>query len=400
MLRPGTFALTALLALLTGIGPFSVDMYLPSLPDIEHGLGATAAQVQLTISSYLVGFAVGGILYGPVSDRYGRKPVLLAAMTLFGLASIACLLSTSIEMLIVARALQSLGGCGAVVIARAVVRDLYSGAQAGRELSRIGAVMALAPVVAPLLGGVLQTAFGWRANFVVLVLFALVALGAVSFLLPETLRKQPDEPFSLAAMARSYGVVGRSAYFLAHMGLSALSFAGLFAWISVSAFVLQNLYGLPPALFAIAFAIGSGGYLVGTWIAAKMVTRLGLARMLGVGSLTQAVGGIAMVLGLALGLHWLFALVLPMAIYLAGMGMVLPQSAAGALTPFPQRAGAASSLLGLVQQSTAAICGAIVGALLGHSAWPMVAGVALAGGATLILWIASRGVRAKPVPER
>ena len=165
MLRPGTFALTALLAALTAVGPLTTDMYLPSLPDIAQRLGASTAQTQLTISSYLIGFAVGQIVYGPVSDRHGRKPVLLAAVVLYCAATLACALATSIEMLIIARAGQALGGSGGIVLARAIVRDLYSGARAGRELSLIGAVMALAPVFAPLVGGVLQTGFGWRSVF-------------------------------------------------------------------------------------------------------------------------------------------------------------------------------------------------------------------------------------------
>ena len=144
-------------------------MYLPSLPDIARLLDATTAQGQLTISSYLVGFAVGQIVYGPLSDRHGRKPVLLGAVALYCVASLACALSTSIDMLIAARFVQALGGSGGIVLARAIVRDLYSGSRAGRELSLIGAVMALAPVLAPIAGGVLQTGFGWRSVFLTLV---------------------------------------------------------------------------------------------------------------------------------------------------------------------------------------------------------------------------------------
>src|SRR5882757_3834526 len=172
MLRAGTFALTALLAALSAIAPLTTDMYLPSLPDIARQLTASIAQVQLTISAYLIGFAVGQIFYGPISDRHGRKPVLLAALALYCAATLVCAVSTSIEMLIVARALQALGGSGAIVLTRAVVRDLYSGARAGRELSVIGSVMALAPVLAPIIGGLLQTRFGWRWIFI-----ALVAVG-------------------------------------------------------------------------------------------------------------------------------------------------------------------------------------------------------------------------------
>jgi len=193
MLRPDTFALTALLAALTAIGPLSTDMYLPSMPDIARQLGASTAQVQLTISSYLIGFAVGQIVYGPVSDRHGRKPVLLAAVALYCAASLACALATSIEMLIAARFAQALGGSGGIVLARAIVRDLYSGARAGRELSVMGAVMALAPVLAPVAGGVLQTGFGWRSVFFALVGGGLIGAALVWPLLPETLAARASE---------------------------------------------------------------------------------------------------------------------------------------------------------------------------------------------------------------
>jgi len=394
VLRPGTFALTVLLAGLSAIGPLT-DMYLPSLPDIARLLHGTTAQAQLTISSYLIGFALGQILYGPLSDRHGRKPVLLGAITLYCCASLACTLATSIHVLIAARALQALGGCGGIVLARAIVRDFYSGARAGRELSLIGSVMALAPVVAPLIGGVLHVAFGWRSTFFTLAAGA-VALGTtVWLLLPETLATRAAEPVSPASMLRSYRVIAREPVFLVYLGLATGSYAGLFAWISASSFVLQDLYGLPPFTFGVAFALGSVGYLVGATIAARLVVRLGLGRTIGIGGAALAAGGLGLVAAVALGLTSAISLVLPMAVYLAGMGMVLPQSIAGAMTPFPERAGAASALLGFVQQSTASLCGAIVGSLLGASAWPLAVAVAFTGCATLLLWASTRALRAR-----
>ena len=395
MLRPGTFALTILLAALSAIGPLTTDMYLPSLPDIARHLDASTAQVQLTISSYLIGFAVGQVFYGPVSDRHGRKPVLLAAVALYCAASLACALSTSIEMLIAARALQAVGGSGGIVLARAIVRDLYSGARAGRELSLIGAVMALAPVLAPLAGGALQTAFGWRSAFFALVASGLFGACVVWLLLPETLAARTPEPVSLSSMLKSYRVVARNPAYLAYLALATTSYAGLFAWISGSSFVLQYLYHLSPFAFGVAFALGSLGFMTGTSLAARLVVRSGLDRTIGLGGCAVSAGGLAMVAALALGLTSAASLVLPMALYLAGLGMVLPQAIAGAMTPFPERAGAASALLGLVQQSVAALCGAAVGALLGSSAWPLAAGVAVMGCATLALWILTRAVRAR-----
>lgn len=395
MLRPGTFALTALLAALTAIGPLSTDMYLPSLPDIARALTASTAQVQLTISAYLIGFAVGQIIYGPISDRHGRKPVLLAALGLYSAATFICALSPSIDVLIAARALQALGGSGCIMVARAIVRDLYSGPRAGRELSVMGSVMALAPVVAPIVGGVLQTAFGWRSVFVTLVIAGVGGAIVIWLVLPETLRQKASEPVSPASMLRSYGIVVRHPAYLSYMALATGSYAGLFAWISGASFVLQNLYGLSPLDFGIAFALSAVGYLTGTNLATRFVMRLGLDRTIGFGCGALAAGGLGMVASVALGFTSAFALVLPVAVYLAGMGMVLPQSVAGAMTPFPERAGAASALFGFVQQSIAAMCGATVGALLGHDAWPVAGAVAFMGVATLLLWAATRGIRGR-----
>jgi DHA1 family bicyclomycin/chloramphenicol resistance-like MFS transporter len=196
-------------------------------------------------------------------------------------------------------------------------------------------------------------------------------------------------------MLKSYRAVARNPAYLAYLALASTSFAGLFAWISGSSFVLQNLYGLSPFNFGVAFAVGSVGYMTGTTLAARLVMRLGIDRTLGVGAGTMTAGGLGMLVAVALGLVSAASLVLPMAIYLAGLGMVLPQAIAGAMTPFPERAGAASALLGLVQQSAAALCGAAVGALLGSSAWPLAAAVAMMGCATLAFWILTRGVRAR-----
>jgi DHA1 family bicyclomycin/chloramphenicol resistance-like MFS transporter len=393
MLRSGTFALTVLLAALSAIGPLTTDMYLPSLPDIARQLDASTAQVQLTISAYLIGFAVGQIFYGPVSDRHGRKPVLVAAIALYCVASLACALSTSIEMLIVARAFQALGGSGGIVLTRAIVRDIYSGARAGRELSLIGSVMALAPVLAPIAGGLVQTGFGWRATFLTLVIIGLLGAAIVLLLLPETLNVRAAEPVSMRSMFRSYCVVACNPSYLAYLGIASASYAGLFAWISGAAFVLQNLYGLTPFDFGVAFALGSIGYMTGSALAARMVIRVGLDGMLGVGGCACAAGGLGMVVAVAFGLTSSLSLVLPVAVYLAGLGMVLPQSIAGAMTPFSERAGAASSLFGFVQQSAAALCGAAVGWFLGQSAWPLAVGVAAMGCATLGLWLATYGIR-------
>ena len=244
-----------------------------------------------------------------------------------------------------ARFVQAIGGAGMTVLARAVVRDVYEGLAVARELSRMTAVMALAPLLAPLLGGVLQTFFGWRSNFIVLTVIGASAALLVALWLPETLRSRAPEPVSFGSIFRSYRTFASDRIFVVYSGLLICAFGGLFAWISASAFVLQNLYGLTPFDFGLAFAVGSLGYLAGTWIAAHIVARVGLDRTLGLGCAAMAGGGIAGVLALMFGFTSAVALVLPVALFLAGLGLVLPQAQAGAL-PFPERAGAASSLVG------------------------------------------------------
>ncbi len=394
MLRPNTAALTALLATLTGIGPLSVDMYLASLPDIGRRLAASEAEVQLSLSFYLVGFAIGQVIYGPISDRYGRRPVLLVALAVFAASSGVCAAAPSIGVLNAARFCQALGGAGAVVLARAVVRDLYEGVAVARELSRMATVMALAPLVAPLIGGALQTHFGWRANFVVLAAFGMVSAALVWRLLPESLRRQ-GEVASIASNLRAFPTFLADRIFLAHAAILACAFGGLFAWISGAAFVLQDLYGLTPMGFGLAFAVGSAGYLVGTWVAMRQVARLGLDRTIGRGTLLLAGGGAASMLAPALGLSAAAAmlLVIAIAIFLAGLGLTLPQAQAGALMPFPERAGTASSLVGALQQTSGAAVGAIVGHLLGQSAWPLAAAVAIMGCLALAIWALTRKTR-------
>jgi len=398
VLRSGTFALTALLSALTAIGPLSTDMYLPSLPSIAHQLHGSTAQAQLTISSYLVGFAVGQLIYGPISDRRGRKPVLLAALGVYCVASFISALAISVDMLIAARMLQALGGCGGIVLARAIVRDLYSGARAGRELSLMSMVMALAPAIAPLIGGVLQTVFGWRANFIVLVLCGLVIAATAWRLLPETLKKATDAGEPPRSMLRAFrGFLGDGAY-LAHTGIVVFTYAGLFAWISGASFVLQNLYGLSALAFGIAFAVGSCGVMIGSAIGSRLGGRLGLDRIIGIGVIVQVAGGLLMLAGLAFGLHLALSLVLPMAVYLTGLGMVLPHGIAGAMQPYRDRAGAASSLLGFLQQGAAALCGVVVGQMLGDSAWPMAIVIFCTAAAAMVLWASTRKLRDSAVP--
>jgi DHA1 family bicyclomycin/chloramphenicol resistance-like MFS transporter len=394
MLQPGTFAFTLLLSFLTALGPLSMDMYLPSLPDIGRTLAAPTLDVQLTISSYLFGFAAGQIFYGPVSDRLGRRPVLLAALVLYAVATIGCAAAQSIGGLIALRFLQAVGGAGAIVLARAVVRDIYSGVRAGRELSLMGAITGVAPIIAPVIGGGLQIWFGWRATFVLLVLIAAVIGATAARLLPETLREPIKTPFSLRATSELYRSVAVHRGFLANLAILTVVFVGLFAWISGAPVVMQSaIYGLSPFAFGMTFAIGAAGYVLGTFVAARIVMRFGLDRLIGLGTATMACAGLLMAAVIGFALPHVLWFVGAMTLYLAGLGFALPATMAGALTPFPDRAGTASSVMGFTQQTGAAITAAVVGAYLGHSAWPVASVVAAMGCLSFLIWLLTRRVR-------
>jgi DHA1 family bicyclomycin/chloramphenicol resistance-like MFS transporter len=394
MLRPDTLALTTLLAMLTALGPLTTDMYLPSMPDIARALHAPIADVQLTFSSYLIGFAFGQILYGPFSDRYGRRPVLFAALVLYATATLVCAAAQSIDTLIAARFVQAVGGAGAIVLPRAMVRDMYSGVRAGRELSLIGAIMGFAPIVAPVIGGVLQAGFGWRSNFIVLGTAAAIGIAVVAKLLPETLTRRLAEPISPAYLFKDYASVLRHRGFSSYLAIITAMYSGLFAWVSGGAIVLQENYGLSPLAFGITFGMTAVGYILGTMVATRVVGRLGLDRCVGLGVMLIAAGSIAQAAVVAAGVPQAYWLAGAMVLYLGGLGLALPQSMAGALTPFPDRAGTASSVMGFIPQAVSAIAAAIVGAYLGRSAWPVSIAVCIMGTLSLVLWAATRGLRA------
>lgn len=389
-LRPDTLALTATLALLTALGPLSTDMYLPALPTIAQALDASVPATQFTLSAFLIGFACGQFLYGPVSDRVGRRPALAFGLLLFVAATIACALAPSIEVLSAARFLQALGASGPIVLARAIVRDLYEGPRAGRELSRMGTIMGLVPAIAPVLGGLVYQATGWRALFVAIGIFGAILAAIALAGLPETLRRRDPTPLSVRAILRGFsGLMGHAEYRLA-VALTAITYAGLFAFISGSSFVLQGVYGLDPLAYGLSFAFVVCGYIAGTLIAQSVVPRRGLAGTIRLGTAAQAIGGVAMLALVLLAPPTSLALTVPMALYGMGVGLTMPQAVASAMQPFPDRAGAASSLLGIVQMSLAALVGIGVGVAIAWTPVALPASIAALGLAALVLRIGLR----------
>jgi DHA1 family bicyclomycin/chloramphenicol resistance-like MFS transporter len=393
-LKPDTAAMTFVLALLTALGPLSTDMYLPSLPTIATSLGGSTSETQLTLSVYLLGFAIGQVIYGPVSDRIGRRPVILGGLLAYAVASALCALAVNIEMLIAARFVQALGGAAPVVLARAMVRDLYDGVRAGRELSRMGMLMGLVPAVAPAIGGVLEIAFGWRASFW-LALAAAVALAAVIRLaLPETLRTPAAGRVSLRSILASFRELLRHGGFRTYAVLAGLTYGGLFAFISGSSFVLQQVYRLTPVLYGLSFGLAVLGFISGTILAQRLLPRRGLDGTIRVGVRFLALGGAAMLLMMIVHTGWSIEVTLPMAVYALGVGLVLPSCSASAMMPFPEKAGAASSLVGVIQMTFAATLGAGLGIALESSPLALPAAIFAMGALAVVVFHTTGSARA------
>ncbi|EAR20508.1 multidrug effflux MFS transporter [Nitrococcus mobilis] len=404
MLRLRSTAATLALASFVALGPLATDMYLPALPAMATALNATPAQAQLTLSVYMIAIALAQLVYGPLSDRFGRKPPLLVGLVLFTLASLACALAQSIEAVIAFRFLQALGGSAGPVLGRAAVRDVHGPLEAARILSYLGAATALAPALAPIGGGYLLAAFGWPSVFIFLAAYGLAATALLWLALPEPLAPAQRQSIHLHSIVRNYRFLLRHREFVGYMLACAFTFAGLFAFLSGAAFVLIEFLGISAQHFGYYFTLAVGGYITGTLFAGRLSRRLGINRLLLIGGVIATLGGALMA---ALALAQIFtalAVMLPMMLYMIGVGIVLPQSTAGAIGPFPQIAGSASALLGMVQMSIAAAAGILVGHL--HSGTPlaMAAIIALMGTAGLasffgLVWLPGRALQECSVKE-
>lgn len=398
---PESLGTSAILIGAVALGPVSTDLYLPSLPSIGRDLGVDVAATQLTLSVFLAAFALVQIPVGPLSDRFGRRPILLGGLAVYALASVLCAFAPSIEALIAARAAQAAGACAGVVLGRAVVRDIYGPDRAARMLAYIGGAVALAPMVGPILGGLVQSLLGWRWNFGILALFAVATLALGLGGLPESNTRRDPRALDPARMAMNFRTLLRHSPFLGFALAVAFSYAGLFAFISGASFVLIDGLGVPAERFGYVFAVVVIGYITGTQIAGRLTLRLGIAHMIWLGGIVSLAGGGAMaaLAPLAAGSSWtILAIVAPMACYTIGTGIVMPNAQAGALGPFPHMAGAASALMGFLQMAIAALVGIAFGQLHDGTPLPMALLVAASGCCSLASFVvlARQPSRTKP----
>jgi DHA1 family bicyclomycin/chloramphenicol resistance-like MFS transporter len=360
MLHRDSRFLIVLLGALTTVGPFTTDTYLPSMPSIREHFGVDMASIQLTLSLAFLGGAIGQLFFGPLSDRYGRRPVLIGGLTLYVGASIGCLLAQTIDQLIFARFLQSFGSIAAPVLARAMVRDLHEREAAARVLSLMGIVLGLGPILAPIIGGVLQARFGWHASFVFIAIYGTVLLGFVVALLGETIRTRDPEAVRPIRLLQTAAELLRSRVFLGYALVNCCLFGGLGAYLSGISFVIVEVLGVPMEYFGLVFGAIMIGNISGYALSGRLVSRFGLDRMLEFGTLGVAVAGGALAVFAFSGVVHVATIVLPMMAYMCSLALSAPQAIAGALAPFPRNAGSASSLLGFFQSATSASVGMAV----------------------------------------
>jgi DHA1 family bicyclomycin/chloramphenicol resistance-like MFS transporter len=359
-------AFLLVLVAVTALGPMAMQIFIPAIPAIQAGFAVPAGTAQLTFSLSTFAMAVATLGYGPVSDRFGRKPVIIAGLIVFIAGSLVCLAAPGIGWLILGRIVQAAGGAAGFVLARAIVRDLYGRDKSAEMIAYLTVAMVVVPMVSPAVGGFLTDQLGWRAIFVVGTLIGAGTLVAVIVRLTETARMAPGSTGMLRGMRLLVAMPAFQGYAL----LGAFSMSLFFAFLAGAPFVVVQVLGRPATEYGLMFVLVSGAFMVGNLIAARVSARVGLDRMILIGAaliVAGMVGEILAILTLGLGLLTLF---LPMTVIAFAQGLAMPNIQAGAVSVAPQLAGAASGLSGFLQMTMAAVFAQVVGVLQDGTVWP------------------------------
>ena len=384
-----------ILGLLSAIGPFAIDMYLPALPAIGHSLGAEVGAVQWSLTAFFLALGCGQLLYGPVSDMLGRKPPLYFGLGLFTLASVGCALATNIETLVALRFVQGLGAAAGMAIPRAVVRDLHTGHEAARMMSLLMLVFSVSPILAPLVGSGVIAVSGWRGAFWVVALAAVAGLALVYGMLGETRPASARVESSLRSALRAYGLLLRDAHYLGLVFIGGCAMSGFFVYLASSPFVLINHYGLTPTQYSLAFSFNAIAFIGASQFTGALGARFGLVRVVTAAASASGVVMLALLGYYLAGGDRLGVLIALYFIASAFMGLVIPTTSVLALEEHGAIAGTASALLGTLQMLSGAAAMGIVGLFANGEPLPMVIG--MAAGALVgvaLTWITLGGARA------
>ncbi len=382
--------LIVILGLLAMLMPLSIDMYLPAMPQIARELMAPDGKVQMTLNVYILGFAVGQLFYGPLSDSLGRKAVLLPGILIFILAAIGCAMAGTIDHLIWMRLVHGLAAASAGVVINAVIRDSYSSAEFSRMMSVMMLITTLAPLVAPVLGGWLLLAGNWQAIFWVLAVAAVIGLLLVTFVIKESLPPEKRQPLHLRTILSNFIILFRNKKVFSLMMASGFSFAGLFSFLNSGPFVYINLYHVSPQHFGYYFALNIVFLFVMTLINSRIVRKTGPLFLFRMALIIQFIMGLWLLVVCAFHLGFI-PLVLGVAAFIGCVSMVASNAMAVILDEFPHIAGTVSSLAGTLRFGIGAITGAVLSLFSFTSAWPMAGMIAgCASMSVLLFWYASR----------
>jgi DHA1 family bicyclomycin/chloramphenicol resistance-like MFS transporter len=395
-MNSGYFRNALVLGLLTAIGPFAIDMYLPALPSIGASIGAGPDAVLMSLTAFFITFAIGQFVYGPASDMIGRKPPLYFGVALFALASVGCALATDIETLIAFRVIQGLGGAAGMVIARAIVRDLHSGIEETRLLSLLMLVFSVSPLFAPLIGSIIIELAGWRAIFWLVTIFALAGLVLTALFVPETRPRAARADSNIASVLAAVRVLARDWNFLSQSLVGAFAIAGFFVFLANSSFIFMNRYGLSALEYSFVFSINAAAFFIAMQMNGWLGERFGLARIVRPAAIGYAVA-MALVFALAAaGFDNLFGLVALLFVGYGFVGFIVPVTSVLALASHGSISGTAASMMSTLQLVIGAGIIALSGIFADGTFAPMAAGIAACALISCTLALIAPGLAALP----
>ena len=395
------FLLILVLGLITAIGPFSIDMYLPAFSNIAADLHTTVAHVSLSLSSFFIGISLGQFIYGPLLDRFGRKRPLIAGLFIYLLASALCAMAGSTDSLIVLRFLQALGGCAGMVASRAMVRDLFAVEDNAKIFSMLMLVVGVSPIIAPTLGGYFTAAFGWHSIFIALTVMAAVLLAAVYFILPES--RPPDPSYSLkpGAIVTRFINVLKEPQFYTYAFTGAIATAGLYAYIAGSPSVFMEIFKVSEKQYGWIFGLVAAGLIISSQLNSLMLRKFKSEQIIRVALFGQSITGICLFIASLNGWIGLTGTILLALLFLSCQGFTFPNSSALSMAPFSKNAGSASALMGAIQMGIGAFTSALVSVLSNQTPLPMTGVMAVCAITSFcILMIGGKIIRYKATLEK
>jgi len=369
--KQSKFYLILILGLMSAIGPLSIDMYLPAFPSIAAGLNSSIERVTLSLSSFFIGISIGQLIYGPLLERYGRKIPLYVGLGLYALASFACASATSVEMLILFRFLQALGGCVGMVASRAMVRDLFDVKDNAKVFSTLMLVIAVSPIIAPTLGGFITTYLGWRYIFGMLIIVIAMIIAGVYFLLPDS--KGPDVNYSLkpTAILSGFATILKHPQFILYTFSGAVASAGLYSFISGSPFVFIDYFKVSQQHYGWMFGLVASGLIGSSQLNSYFLKKYNSDQIIKVALYVQSAVAIVLVGTALLGLASVVSTVVLVFLFLCCQGYIFPNASALSMAPFGHNAGNASALMGFIQMSVGAFMSAMVSVFHNNTILPM-----------------------------